>query len=295
MNLRLDTLTKGVLALFGLLYVIGIVITQLHLGQYNLADFDLVQSRYVFTGGAFVISFLPIVSFVSLVELIFFRGEPLVPPRYIWLGVFAWPLALYALAVAFTLSVGNFPIVVPLEEYFRDLRLTVTDTAGLFLMPWLVDSVLRIAKWLAQKTLRPDHPWIGSILVWRFRKSILMIPLIFVAITIHAFSYNTWLHEDLKVAYGGGAPRFACVKTRAGETKTLGIVHETSSHYYFLPPSALAGPRWWGASPKLKENLETFCQSDIDLDSVFFYEVGLYSISKSEIIYFFQDIANPND
>lgn len=238
-------LPKNVGLFFAALYATGLLISQMHLGKYGISGFAFNDARYIFTGAWFLLSLLPICSLVGLIELCLPRKEAWVR-REIAVAMLVTPIA-FSLLLASTmqLSSTNDPITVRLSEFLADYRRTSDDTAVWFLMPWAIDVLLivvspiyRSARILIARLFKTPRDMEGEserrLVPFRARRSLrLGIWLVFCSI-LHSFSYLTWMHEDIKQAYGGGSSFYGCIEGEGGQVTVVSIVHETDDSVYYI-------------------------------------------------------------
>lgn len=288
---NLEKATKVSAIIFGILYVAGLLVTQIQLGDYGIPDFDMAKVRYIFTGALLFLCLLPIIQMMAIAELVFFYTESAVSKKYLILGVLLNPAFQYFVITSLYLSVGNALIIVEHKEYIKDLELTSKDTLLIFLLPWLVDLPIRIAQLIKNK-LNLSEKWqrLDGLLEFRWRKSnLLMLSTICFGLLIHLFSYTTWMHKDFKDSLGGGGPRYACIGTKDDTLKLIAIVHESSDFIYYMTPGATNSYLPYEGMAKRLCNVKDIKTVELH------YEVALFMVAKNEIKYFAQSMDNPND
>lgn len=237
-------LPKNITFLLAALYVAGLWITQMHLGRYGIPGLAFSDTRYFFTGMWLFLSLLPTLSWIGVVEVVVPRREALVPRVWAVCAIAA-PIALWiAVLTTMTLSSQNDPITVELAEFQRDFGRTTKDTAVWFLVPWIIDLILIVTNWvwrtrpvayLVRRVSRNEPDGTTPELVsFRARRQPLLVGWLIFCCVLHSFSYLTWLHEDIKQAYGGGASFYGCIQRDGKSTTLASVVYETESTAYYV-------------------------------------------------------------
>lgn len=239
-----DSIAKSVAATIAALYVIGLLITNIHLSRFGLSEFAVVRVRYVWVGldyliylaAPFVLIAFPLAAFSLLKSA----------KRARWAASAFIAFAVFVLVgQAFQYFVHSSPGV-SLESPMQFWRLYFVPHSSSywewFFLPtiMLLMMMSRLAKWSRVPLFTFLHRWItGLIPSDRFQALLLMLLVPCGAIgTI--LVYTVQVYPNIEFAVGGGQPQV--VSIRESSTGDAGIPFVRDTGALVVVPTGYVGP-----------------------------------------------------
>lgn len=234
-NIResIEPFVKSGALIIGVIYGLGILITNLHLSHFGVTEYSAFRMTYVLTGFSFLVFVLsPIVVMI---------------PIYIGISQRNWPVLFFGTPAAFMIATGI------LSTVFRGTTSTVDFSAWTTYRLWsfgiyfLVYGSAIILWWASGRRGSAFRPhFILAVAPFAFALGIVAMILVYVH----------YQHPQVNPAFGGGRPRLVNIQIEKGDRSAVvalgfvpddhgfirgeSLIHEARD-FYLLKPSKAKG------------------------------------------------------